>query len=80
MSQPETTTIFWWSEHALCKQNFLHLCSYQIKIYQDYLQEKLISCFLSFNTMQENEEYDNPRQKQLLIWACFLKIDFSTLI
>ena len=41
MSQLETTTIFWCQEHAFCKQNFLHLCSYYIKTYQDYLKEKI---------------------------------------
>ena len=62
-SQLEKITTFGCSEHAFCKQNFLHLCSYHIKTYQDYLQEKIN--FMPFNPMQENEECDNPRQKQL---------------
>ena len=51
-----------------------------LKHFKIIYRKKLSSCFLSFNAMQENEKCDNPRKKQLLIRACFLKTDFSTLI
>ena len=42
MSHPEMTTIFWCSDHAIGKQNFLAtILSYNIETCQDYLQEKI---------------------------------------
>ena len=50
----------------LCwKLNFLHLSSYHIKNYQDFLRKKN-SCSLSFNPRQENDKMLQHRsQKQL---------------
>ena len=73
-SQPETTAIFWCSEHVFWKQIFLDLSSYHIKSYKEPIVVKPIVVKLMFCPLNIGKQNVTIRDNNdfLLFRACFL--------
>ena len=73
MSQMETINFFDVQSMLFVKKIPHTYAATILKPIKIIYSKKLSSCFLSFNPIQENEEYGEPRQEQFLIRAYFFK-------